>query len=412
VLIFSQSFPFSVYAANVPNSSQSVALNKLGSWKIEQEAAYPELVRRIQTWAENIDSINVQVVMGNRAISKNELAIDKLRSELSEASEKLQAQLFNGSDKVGNKKLVDAMVQIRRRASGKTELGPQIQKSLLVEAAYNWNEGNVSLARIVAERAIKIHPEGQTNSFEHWDNSVLSHFNADAFDSFLSEIKSKLTRNCVIRADISPVTAQVSINGFLVSNPREFVLPSDSSHHLAVTALGFEPKREMISCKGLETKRINLALNQVRETSMVSKAESFQAKDLKSMLLIEPTEDRFKLFLYTPGTAIDEMPLKYPIKLTELASEVENRDVPIATDAAVSLFEKHRLLATNLQVTNFENENPLSSVKTEIRGESKGKSWIESPVFWGIVGGVLLGGAITFFATQNKGTSTTTSDWN
>lgn len=69
-------------------------------------------------------------------------------------------------------------------------------------------------------------------------------------------------------------------------------------------------------------------------------------------------------------------------------------------------------MAMNLQVANFENDNPLASFKPEVRVESRGKSWIESPVFWGIVGGVLLGGAITYFATQNKGTSTTTSDWN
>lgn len=318
VLIFSQSCPLWVCAANVPNSSQAVALNKLGSWKTEQEAVYPELVRRIQTWAENIESINVQVVMGNHALNKNNLAIDKLRSELSEASEKLQVQLFNGGDKLGNKKLLDTMVKIRRRASGRAELGPQIQKSLLVEAAYNWNEGNISLARIIAERAIKIHPEGQIISFDHWDSSVLGHFNVDAFDSFLSEVKSKQTRNCAIRTDISPSSAHVRVNGFSVLNPKEFILASGSAHHLEVTALGFEPKKEMISCRGLETKRMKWVLNQSQGASLVFKNESIQPRDFKSMLLIEPKEDRFSLFLYTPGTAIDEMPLKHPIKLAEL----------------------------------------------------------------------------------------------
>jgi hypothetical protein len=410
-LIFAQSFSVLTYGLNAPTASQWVGLNKIGSWKTAQEAAYPELVRRIQTWAENIDSLNVQVVIGTPSISNKELAIDKLRSELSEASEILQSRIFKGGDEISNKKLLAAMIQIRRRASGRSELGPQIQKSLLVEAAYHWNEGNISLARTVAERAIKIHPDGQTVSFGQWDNSALSHFNVDAFDSFISQVKSKQTRNCAIQVVTVPVGAQISINGFRVTNPEAFVLASQSSHHLEVSSSGFETKKEMISCKGLETKKIRLVLNQGREVSQLSKRESIKEQDLKSMLLVEPAEDRFKLFLYTPGTALDEIPLNHPIKLVELGSQAENRNVPIATDAAINLFEKHRLLAMNLQVGDHERDNPLPTFKSETRGESREKKWIESPVFWGIVGGVILGGTITYFASQNKGPASTTSDW-
>ena len=79
----------------------------------------------------------------------------------------------------------------------------------------------------------------------------------------------------------------------------------------------------------------------------------------------------------------------------------------------MNLFEKHKLLASNLQVTEIGKNNDSSLLQNSVNaGVKTGKTtWLESPVFWGIIGGVLLGGAVTYFANQRGNSTSVSSDW-
>ena len=111
------------------------------------------------------------------------------------------------------------------------------------------------------------------------------------------------------------------------------------------------------------------------------------------------------------GKYLDEIPLQREIKINTVASADFEKENPIASDAAISLFRKHQLLASDFRATDSKLGDLSGTLRSDVNFSREKKSWLESPVFWGIVGGILAGGAITYFATRDNSPGTTTSDW-
>ena len=412
ILVTLQCSSFSAVAAIHPQSGYWIGVQQLGDWKSEEEAVYPELIRQVQKWVENIDSLNVQVALSSIPANKTQINLEKLKFQLAQATEKLKKVLVSTDNKETTSVLFNRMIELRKRSSGNSNLGPEIQESLVIEAAYYWKQGRWALSTAAAERAIKIHPKGQISSLAEWDSLSSANFNIDAFDSFIEQIKAKQTRNCIIEIDTVPNFVEVKVNGFLMGSIKEVALVPGGAHHLELIAKGFKSREQIVHCKGLEHKRLKISLEQNREPSQIEVAKLNRMSNSKSMILIEPIKDTFKLFLYTPGNEMDEIPLRNPLRLANLGLGSDLIVGP-STDATIALFEKHKLLASNLQVTEIGKNNDSSLLQNSVNaGVKTGKTtWLESPVFWGIIGGVLLGGAVTYFANQRGNSTSVSSDW-
>ncbi len=411
VLVMMQCFPFSVLAANTPNSIRWVSINKTGHWSSSHEAIYPELIRRVQKWVENIDSLDVQVALSSKSINKRNLGLDKLRLNLSESSEKLRKALLAGEGSNSLKTLLSEMKELRQTASSKSELGPEIQTSLISEAAYYWSQNDLPSTRTAVERAIKIQPKGQVPLIEEWDDSNAIGFNSEAFEGFVSKVKASQVRSCIISIETKTSPSIIKVNGFSIGNSKEVALVPGNLHHIEIQSPGYESGKENVVCSGAGRKKVKVVLQKSKDPSTITETDLDKNHQSKSMILIEPVQDRFKLFLYTPGRDFDEILLSHPLRLADMESDSGLPTGPIVTDAALAIFEKHKLLATHLQVGVLGNPDFSRSLSSDIDEGSRKKRWLNSPIFWGIVGGALLGGAITYFSTQNKNPSAVNSDW-
>ena len=102
-----------------------------------------------------------------------------------------------------------------------------------------------------------------------------------------------------------------------------------------------------------------------------------------------PHCSRFQFFLYTPGVAIDEIPLENSVRVAEVLENPAESSLPIASDAFSRLVQKHQLY----RISALEDRGHW-------QGDGKGTleafqrhkpQWYESWQLWAVVGGVLGG---------------------
>ena len=126
---------------------------------------------------------------------------------------------------------------------------------------------------------------------------------------------------------------------------------------------------------------------------------------------MKPHKEHLKLFLYSPGEFLEEIPLTHSVRIAQSEMSGLDESNPINSDAMLQLLKKHELLASNAHIPQLEPLNIAYPFSAQSKMQAKEPAWFESPVFWGIVGGLLVGGGITYFATQDKSSGTTSSDW-
>lgn len=269
--------------------------------------------------------------------------------------------------------------------------------------------GGSTDSRSLIERAIRIHPEGILPALFDWEGAATEKFNIDAFDEFASKSKAKTIRSCSILFVIEPEEVELRVNGFLVGEKNKLSLMPGYSHHLDISRAGFESYKQRISCRGVEHKKMIVKLKELKSNRRTSIESASNVYSNRGMIVIEPNKDRFKLFLYTPGKRFDEIPLAYPITLADITDPESTTKSPIVSDAVIGLLEKHNLLAYDLALPETSSKHTPSVFQGEMRLDKSEKTWFNSPMFWGIVGGVLVGGAITYFATRN--TNTVMGEW-
>lgn len=409
LLILTQLMPGPIVAANMPRSIRTITINKTGEWGDKQEAVYSDLTKRVQKWIENIESLDVQVSSSSKLINKGNLGRDKVKLGLMESSQRLLNGLLKGEDKSTLKSIAINLREMRKRAAGQGELGPEIQTSLFAEGALYWSVNNLSMAKEALRRAIRIQPKGQLPSIVDWDDSDWTSFNSDGFESFVSSIQSKEMRSCSVRVETNVSPAVIKINGFLIENAGLVNLVPGDLHHLEVQSPGFELKKAMIGCQSSGSQSIKVELKKQQKSNPRLSTDLDRNYQGGTMILIEPKKEEFKLLLYTPGKDYDEIPLTHPLKIADLKFDSSKSTGPILTGGAIEVFEKHKILASNFKVNMTEPQIRHLSVEG-VSEESTQMGWLKSPVFWGIVGGLVLGGAITYFAKRNQNSSIS-SNW-
>jgi hypothetical protein len=410
VLCSSISFSPSSFSALSPSVPEAhISVGKVGVWDKSHQEAYPHLVKQVQSWVENLENAAIRVSSRRIELDTNLIKVDRLKGELIEICDEFKQALLRGEAKGSLETLKQKMGDLRRKASGISELGPEIQTSLLLESAFKWQAGGITDSRSLIERALRIHPDGVLPVLFDWESSAADKFNVAAFDEFASKIRSKAIRSCSISFQFEPEEAQLRVNGFLVSEKNRLSLMPGYSHHLDISRSGFESYKQKVSCGGVEHKKIVVKLNESKSNRRAVAESSSNGRVGRGMIVIEPNKDRFKLFLYTPGKRFDEIPLAYPITLADLSDTEFATKSPIVSDAVISLFEKHHLLAYDLALPENISRQTPSVFQGEMRLDRSEKTWFDSPIFWGIVGGVLVGGGITYFATRND--TPATGDW-
>lgn len=383
--------PYS-FAAELPATSprHRVGILRLGelSGPVE-EKAYPLMEKRIQRWLENFPNLASQVRPLSVSVRGEEIRLESEQSQLDALAESLLETPEDGNT------LLPRIRELRSKLRPIPRYSPAVQKSLLAEAKLLWSAGNVRQSSSLIQEALLLHPDVVSQEGDGWDTEKAM----SAFDGELFRKSSEIKRICSVEVRTFPEEASITVNGFPMGKRRQFQLAGGAQYHFTVAAAGFEPDDNKIQCDRSSKRDSVVRLKRQNEETIARTqdlAKVTQGNGVGSLCLIEAKEDRFRLYLFSPGVALDEIPLQAPLRIAEVARQPASGTVPVSSDAFLALFEKHRVAQGYVAM----NTSAEPSLAVAGRVETTEAQWYNDWKFWAITGGVLAGVAGAYFATK------------
>ncbi|MCB0406106.1 MAG: hypothetical protein KDD51_15100 [Bdellovibrionales bacterium] len=271
--------------------------------------------------------------------------------------------------------------------------GPFRQQAFLARAALEWRMGRKDSANSYLKAAVYEHPMGLVPQIPEWgwDGEVAD---STSMEQELSKIVTQTRRPCRLHLSAQPSTAQLSLNGFSVESGSALRLLARENLYVRAEAPGYQPQTRTISCKKLGVRGLGLTLAQAnRPTPSLARVAS--ENSVKSLLVITPSGEQAKIFLLTPGLRVDEVPTSKPLLLADF-QEANNVDkLPIATDGFSSLVEAHRVAWLDRR----DPLQPAGAFANQLETQA-GPRWYNDWKVWAVVGGILGGVLVAYFATQ------------
>jgi len=384
-------------AAHLPSSNlQSTRLGivPIGALNDSEERAYPLVAKRIQRWLENLDSI--------RASAESIASNGRAGAFQQEAGEnrlvRLSSQIWADSENERTESS-DSLKELRRLRSQVffQSSGPAIQKAYLAEAAFRWVRGDKRGGEDLLKKALLLSPDGHADLslFDSQRETSPLH----AFEAKILESENQLKRGCLLHLDVNRNQARIVANGFDVGSGRQLRLPIGGTFHVHAETNDEESPSILVPCERPGIKRASITLRRKKlSVQSGSLSQLSQSHSVESLCLVEPVGDSFRLFLFTPGVAVDEIPLKNPWLVAEVLDNPTTDSVPIATDAFLDLLSRHHTSRLSYL------ENP-SADRTLIQGKmatgaSSDTQWYNSWKFWAITGGIVGATVVTYLATK------------
>jgi hypothetical protein len=204
---------------------------------------------------------------------------------------------------------------------------------------------------------------------------------------------------------VNPSDALVSVNGFEMGSRREFQVSTDAEYAFEVSAPGHRTVETVARCGTSVRKEVTVKLpsggkDDESAAKVAGLSDISRTRGLPSLFVIEARGEEFKLYLYTRDLALEEIPLRAPLRVAEVLGHPTESTMPIATDAFLSLWEKQRAKTAgeiDLSPEPFAGGAAEIAAGAPTPGDSK---WYNSPTFWWIAGGVAGGILVTYLLTR------------
>lgn len=377
-------------------SRQPIGILRLGELRSHsEERAYDIVERRLQRWLDNFESLHVRAQRVGVSLSAEEVTLDSDRARLMECSEELLKGVLFMSEHDLNPGLTE-MKTLRDGLKRVKHLGPVLQKAYIAEASYLWKRKKREHAKSLIQKALLLHPDAKIESLPQWEWDEPG-FDTSGFEAMVRD-SGALRKGCRVQVQVSPSNALVRVNGFEMGRRKTFYLSQGSSYLLSAAMPGYETNESVLECDGRGQRRLLVPLKKEDRKINSKKDSLFQVSSrygVESLCLVEPKRGEFRLHLYSPGLAMEEIPMLRPLLVAEVLDSPGDEALPIATDAFLQIFQKHRLARLTAVL------DPLpSTLKYEASGTSD--TWYNNWKVWAIVGGVIGGAALAYFATSNS----------
>lgn len=375
-----------IASSTPPESFARVKLGivRVGAATPQTEALYPIVERRVQAWLENLDQLKTTVVR----LPSPRLEVGEggqLQSEQNEFSE-----LKERFEREGNTDAVEADLQrLEQRIPHYREKlevhGPLLQRLMLLRAAFDFNAGReFSVVQRQLNNALLVHPSLENFWTPMWKESEESR-SPVLFDDLIERERKKISRDCVVRVKRMPLNAAVSLNGFPLKE-RSVRLNSGASYEVLLQGEGYREQRKTLRCGKAKVLEIAAELqrsDKITWTESWEKTLTHLARrhDREALLIVTSQEERLKLFYFTPGASVEEVPLNNPPRLAELADT--EAALPIATDAFVGIVQRQRVASLSLGEPLREGDRAGLTDKLPYQ-----RRWYNDWKFWAVVGSV------------------------
>ncbi|MCB9254994.1 MAG: hypothetical protein H6617_09960 [Bdellovibrionaceae bacterium] len=274
----------------------------------------------------------------------------------------------------------------------KESSGPLRQQAHLARAALEWRLGRTGSAHSLLKAAVYEHPLGLISQLPEWGWDG-ERADSAALEQELAKIISEVRRPCRLRLSASPAKSQVLVNGFSVASEKTLGFIARGNLQVRAEATGYLPQSHSISCRKLGVRSVEIKLQRAKRPA-VTLASVAADNAVKSMLVVTPSGERAKIFLFTPGLRVDEVPTSRPLLLADF-KEGAGDALPIATDGFTSLVEAHRVAWLDRRDPLQPPDVFMNRLQTET-----GSEWYNDWKVWAVVGGIVGGVLVAYFATR------------
>lgn len=380
-----------LYGASIP-----IGVAHIGNYRVEDEKAYAILERRIQRWIENNDVIQIEAKSIGIPLSQEDVLSEVNRLTFKRLTEEIRADLRNKTDLKKIEPKISRMRDLRKRYISIFELNPLVQNSLVLEGLYFWNKKDFKAAELSLRRAAKLHPESVLLSPFNWDTIASGNDSLAGFEALLSKAANVQVRSChiLLKGEKEAMT-DVYVNGFKLGKKKELHLNSGSLYRLS---RGVDFEQTMVRCERQSNLSLVLPLQKTVKPAGINSI--LKKEGVSSAFVVQSDKAGFKLGLFTPGVAFDDLLLETELKKSDILQNATEEGLPLSKQSFIKLIEKHRLASLQMRsLLPAGHPNPINRLEHPL--EQK-RAWYNHWAFWAITGTVLTGAAIAYFASQKE----------
>lgn len=383
------------FAAGIPATGEegrNVGILRVGqATSAPAERAYRIVERRVQRWLENEPALAARVEPLAGSVRSEELVMEAEHARLAKLVDKVLSGGGSDAESVEMERLVEKLGRLARFA-------PTVQRALVARGARLAKAGDRKAAIAALTAAAKLHPDGMLPGLDSWDEPGPR----GDLESLAALAERAVKRTCAVSVSITPKEATVRWNGFDVGGRRSFHLAPAQRFTLTATAAGHRPTETVVTCHGTERRELRISLEKAADSG--DKAPSLLSaisarRGLQTLCLIEPQGGEFKLYLYTPASVIEEIPLRAPLRVADVLESPGESELPIATDAFVTLLEKQRVASA---ASDWDLSPPAGAPPALADHAVASGRWYNSSTFWWVTGGLVGGILLTFLATRGS----------
>jgi len=359
------------------------------------DRAYEIFKVRFHKWIENNAPVSARVESAIPSEKLSTYLLEARALQLAEAARRLWSKLHAGAD-------ADAEYRALKMQLAKLEpasllgQGPVLQNSFLAMGAYAWKNREKGEAEKWMRRGILVHPTFRIESVDLWPNEEPG-FSFLPFEAELNRLSRMGARSCLAEIKIPPEAA-VTINGFSVARSKNYALAVGEPYRIKISRAGYDDRELDLDCQrpGRTVAEVKLNERRVSATDLAVSNVDKPGIVPSSAFLIEPGKDDIRIYLFTPGVGIDEIPLRKPIRIAEVLRNPRDREIPVLSDAFVDVVQKHEARVAE----NFAGgRDGMASTSLEI---SRKPSWYEDWRVWAIAGGLAGGAVLAILMASSK----------
>lgn len=351
-----------------------------------EERAFSLLEKRVQRWMENAPS--AQLTIRTLPLS---LGTEHLRLESDRARLEVLAK-----ETVAGPGVLRELRELRRNLAAVSRYSPTVQNALIAEARATWAQGDRSRAGLLLKRAALLHPDGLLPDFgdgkRDWDEEAAE---PDALEERAKAIASEVKRPCEVRFR-GAEDGETIVNGYAFGLRRDFQLPAGGRYHFQIVSAGHEPWETRLTCDRQSRREVNVQFRPSLARTVapsIELAKITEGQNLSSLFLIQAAAERFRLYLFTPGSRLEEIPLREPLRVAEVLDN-PGAGLPVARDTLDGLLQRHRLAQMSLPA--------MADAPGEISGDFGGSEpqWYNDWRVWAVAGGIVTGVIVGYLATR------------
>lgn len=357
--------------------SPDIGLFRLGLAQGEESRrALGILEGRFHRWLED-QGVGVSVQRVGLAVDPGLLAQERSRAALIR-----ELQTFESNSSVHRWPLLGRLTLRREQVKDPASAGRWVSRALAWESVGAYRNERLDSSRQLWTKALALTPDGELPESPWALEAPLG------WKPMADKELSRVRRDCLVQL---PQGAKLeSVNGFAQDAANEISLPSGKGYWVQWRDSHLTKRESTVQCRGAGRVAVSETMGQA------SLGELGDRYRVGTLAFIEPGGDGFRLYLYTRGVGLDEIPLEKKLSVRDVLTDPMATHLPVDQAGFGKLRQSHGWGEPLLAGPWTGNPESVAVAEKET------PRWYNKWTTWAVAGGIVAGILVACLASQPK----------